>query len=182
MLYSLNDYPKEAPDVLAFQKLFNVYNIDVVYYPCSCHHAAIFLSLKNSRVIHVDMDKNAVETLQSIGAEAYEGSVLDFNFNEIIGKKADLLYILNPQIIVDAVFVNSCLNVGGYCICNNYHNTAEQIESLDEMKPLGVMHQNMLVEESVSEILTNVRKFKKDNTEAFFTPFMDHRFIFQKIK
>jgi uncharacterized protein YlzI (FlbEa/FlbD family) len=182
MIYSLNDYPKEALDVLSFQKLFNAYNLDIVYYPCSCHHAALFLSLKNSRVIHVDMDKNAVETLKSIKAEAYAGSVLDFNFTETIGKKANLLYILNPQIIVDATFINNCLDVSGYCVCNNYHDTAEQVESLDEMKALGVMYQNILVKESVSEILTKVKEFKNKNPSAMFTPFMDHRFIFQKIK
>ncbi len=182
MIYSLNDYPKEATDVLAFQKLFNVYNLDIIYYPCSGHHAAIFLSLKNSRVIHVDMNESVVETLESIGAEAYEGSALDFNFLENIGKKADLLYILNPQITVNEVFVNNCLSIGGYCICNNYHDTAEQIESLDGMKPLGVMDNNVLIKESVSEILTKVKKFKKENESAIFTPFMDDRFIFQKIK
>lgn len=181
MIYSLNDYPKEASDVFSFQKLFNVYNLEVVYYPCSCHHAALFLSLKNSRIIHVDMDKNAIETLKSIGAEAYEGSVLDFNFNKTIGKKADLLYVLNPQVVIDKTFIDDCLNVNGYCICNNYHGTAEQIGSLDEMKPLGVMYQDNLVEEPISQILTKIKEFKKENTEAFFTPFMDHRFIFQKV-
>ncbi len=182
MIYSLSDYPKEAPDVASFQKLFNAYNLNIVYYPCSGHHASIFLSLKTSRVIHVDMDKNAVKTLRSIGAEAYEGSALDFSLTENVGKKADLLYLLNPQIIIPESFIDNCLNIGGYCICNNYHGTAEQVGLLSGMKSLGVMYENMLIEESFSEVLTKIRKFREENTFAMFTPFMDHRFIFQKIE
>mgnify|MGYP000638497928 CR=1 FL=1 len=180
MIYPLKDYPSVATDVLAFQKEFTIGLFNTVYYPCSAHDASLFFTLKESRVIHVDTDKNVIETLHSIGAEAYEHSVLDFELFTETGKKADFLHILNPQVVIDEHFIENCLNIGGYCMCNNYHKTAEQVGTVSTMKSLGVMKDGVLLQETMPEIFKKIAKYRIDTPVSMFTPYMDHRFLFQK--
>lgn len=181
-LYSFDDYYKEAKDLRAFQRQFNFPYLGTIFYPCSGHDPAPFLTFGSSRVVHIDKNELAIKTLKSIKAEAYHASVDAFDFVGTIGNKANILYVLNPQVKLTEDWIDDCLEVEGYVICNNYHGTAVQLSEFKSLKIVGIMQGDTLIRKVETDVIKEIIRYKRDNSDALYTPYVDNRFIFRKIK
>jgi hypothetical protein len=80
----------------AFKDKFNP-SANIIYYPCSATDASLSVAFPDSRVIYVDIDKNAVESLRKAGLEAHEASVFEFSPDQPV----DILFTLNPSVPID---------------------------------------------------------------------------------
>jgi len=105
----------------------------VIYYPCCSTDASISSVFPESRIIYLDVDKVAVDTLKKTGYEAYAESALDF----VPDKPVDILLMLNPSIRPDKPLES--VAVGGYVICNDYHSTATELRNNPGLKLRGLV-------------------------------------------
>ncbi len=135
LMEALNECVKRGEDPLfrAFAEKYG--QPELVYYPCSWLHITPSFTFKN--VVYADIDQESMLLLMREGYEAIKTDVTELE--SIWGEQADLIILFNPQ-VHDLDALTKPLKVGGYVICNNYHETADDlrrnpnflfIESLD---------------------------------------------------
>lgn len=115
-----------------FEKIIGS-KIKTVLYPACGVDENPAKAFSSSRVIHVDIDSGAIILFQKAGYEAYCLSILDFQPDAEI----DVLILLNPY--ADTEKVAYLVKIGGYIICNNYLDTADEMKSLTDFSFLGVI-------------------------------------------
>ena len=109
---------------------------NVVYYPFCSTFDGVAKAFPWSRVIHLDLEKNAVIALNKVGYEAHQGSAADFD----PGVKVDILILMNPR--PDLVKKPADLvQKGGYVFCNGYTGASTDIANLDKFKLVGIIRE-----------------------------------------
>lgn len=161
----------------------------LVYYPCSAHDPLAHRSFPDSRVIAVDMFAESVDALTRCGYEAYCADVQVFDIKQVAQKKADIILMLNPQMLPPEEFFASQLEVGGYCLCNNWSNTAGILRKYHSFECCGVIRSknemmgipdDELLEVFLSDCEDTVWEIIENSTGPFL-PFGNYLFIFKKI-
>ncbi len=136
----------QLPDVKSSQKLiesFNLFQLEIpgnyenIYVPCCATDISPSISFSGSRVIYVDTDKKAINSILKNGGEAYCGNAITF---KIPGdKEADVVVIFNPQI--GGYQLTRNLKKDGYLLCNDYHGTATEFFSkIGEFELIGIIY------------------------------------------
>lgn len=104
---------------------------DVIYYPACATDSSVSKAFPQSRVIYVDIDKDAVAALQKAGFEAYNVSALTFKPDA----PADVLLLLNPSIRAEKPLETV---QDGYVLCNDYHGTATEVKAHSDYELVGI--------------------------------------------
>lgn len=123
------------PDLVKKYQLFNKTinpQKKVIYHPCGANDVSPSIAFPDSKVIYVDIDKQAVETLQKEGFEAHHASALEYNPGDV-----DILIMRNPQISSEVPA--SHVRKGGYIISNDYHSTASEIRKNPDFQLRGLI-------------------------------------------
>lgn len=135
---------------------------ETVYYPCCWLDGSPSKVFKH--IIYVDREWYNVSKLKKEWYVAFEWDVTTFELEP----KADVLIIVNPQVKANLLTKN--LKSGWYVICNNYHDTADQLRQNPEFV-------------FIKNLKTGKKKFKPnpnlENEEEFSGGDVWH-FIFQK--
>jgi len=142
-------HPEASEDLVKSYQLFEqIFHLSpkVVYHPSGACDVSPSAAFPNSRVIYVEIDESAVQALKASGYEAYYASAS----KPINGRpeiplykpdtKTDLLILLNPAI--SHKIPAESLRVGGYIICNDYHDNATEVKKDDQFEFRGVIKQD----------------------------------------
>lgn len=128
--------PTSSEDLVARYNLFQQEfpgDYRIVYSPCCAYDVSPSTSFPNSRVVYVDLDEKAMETLSTAGYEAHCEDATTFIQDEPI----DVAILLNPS--VRGGDLVSHLKPGGYVLCNDYHGTATAFRDNTEFEFVGVI-------------------------------------------
>ncbi len=109
---------------------------DVVYYPSCGIDVSIAHAFPESKIIFVDTDDDVIRSLKKAGYEARQVSSQEF----IPETPVDILLLLNP-----ATSPNKPIEVvieNGYVLCNDYHATASELRSHEELKLVAMVRKN----------------------------------------
>ncbi|MFA7681838.1 MAG: hypothetical protein WCX61_02290 [Candidatus Peribacteraceae bacterium] len=121
-----------------------------ILYPCCETDVTPSLAFPGAAVQYVDMNRQAIETLVAHGYDAHVGRVptgriqgqssSDASDTPVFIPKnhVDLLILLNPQISPFAIA--EYVRHQGYVLCNNYHQTANEMHTLNDFTPVAVLH------------------------------------------
>lgn len=141
--------PESSPDLVeSYQAFVEALkpHAKVVYYPSNGYDVSPSEAFPDSRVVYVDIDKQAVQTLQKSGFEAKWASAA----GPVPGKpkipefaiplQADVLILLNP--VIPYEIPAKKLASDGYILCNDYHGTATAVHKDSEFKIQGILRTN----------------------------------------
>lgn len=164
-------------------------NFPLVYYPCSAHDPLAHRAFPDSRVIAVDMFAESIAELQEGGYEAYHCNVETFDIKQVAQRKADIILFLNPQFLPSEDFFERQLQVGGYCLCNNWSKTAGILRKNQSFQSLGVIRsKNDMAgipdDESTEVFLSDCEAAVWETivkSTGPFLPFGDYLFVFKKV-
>lgn len=123
----IEDVPESHADLVAKYKLFRDKlspRTNVVYHPCGANDISPSAAFPDSRVVYTDIDDGKMQALRAKGFEAHTSSALDFDPGNV-----DVLIMLNPTIRPDVP--SSHVVLGGYVLCNDYHDTASHLKKND---------------------------------------------------
>ena len=139
--------------------------LNVIYYPGS--HTDMSpsktLSFQNSRIIYVDRDNNAIQTLRREGCEAYLKDAKKFNPG-----KVDLLLLFNFYTEEPLKYVVK----NGYVICNgHWSGTVDKILRQNDFELAGVFtdeNQTLRTDEEALRINSQIKSPSKVKAENLF--------------
>lgn len=141
-------------------------NYETVYYPCSAKDVSPSRSFSSSKVLYIDLDQKAVETLKKEGFEAYYEDAVEHCNKEENKESADVIIIMNPRI--SGLDLINCLKKGGYVLCNDYHRTATEFKESLDFELLGIIRKsdNKIIFDKENptdywETIDNEKDFKK---------------------
>ncbi len=105
----------------------------VIYYPSCNLDTTVSSIFPDARIIYVDLDKKIVDVLKEHNFEAMEADATQYSPDE----QPDIVLLLNP--VINPEKPASTVKENGYVICNNYHNTANNMHQNDEFELVGVV-------------------------------------------
>lgn len=106
-----------------YEALREIHEPTSVLYPSSAQDATPATVFENTTF--VDIDEEAVKTLQGAGFNAHHTDIRNYQPQEA----HDLLILLNPQ--VPASWATPHLSPGGYVLANDYHATASELNATE---------------------------------------------------
>ncbi|MBI3231856.1 MAG: hypothetical protein HYZ51_02120 [Candidatus Doudnabacteria bacterium] len=106
---------------------------EVIYYPCCQNDTTISQVFPNSRTIYADLNSAAITMLKEHKFEAVEADATTYEPDQ----QPNIVLLLNPAINPEKPA--STVKEGGYLICNNYHNTANNLHSDENFEFIGAI-------------------------------------------
>ncbi|MFH1670032.1 MAG: hypothetical protein ABIA92_00405 [Patescibacteria group bacterium] len=166
-----------------------------IFYPCCEGDVTPSKAFPDSMVTYVDMTREIIEKLIAKNYDAHWGKVPSGREeiqsesdssdapNFIPDEEYDLLILLNPQIGVSGVV--EWVRNGGYVLCNNYHNTAEEMNERGEFTSIAVMPDSDSIEVDTSELrdyfklVASDEEYQRRDPESYRAI---QRFIYGKLR